>query len=428
MKNLKTLLELRLFLLLWISQSISTCGTAMTNYAIIIWVYKQKGTTLSISLLFVCSFLPYVLFAFVAGAVSERWNKKIIILVCDFFAACATLTLLLLYNANDLSVFHIYIINFILSFMNAFQSPSSNVLVSLITPKKYYIKVSGLQSFTLSLNTVLTPVLATVVITLGGLNTVLFSDLLSFLIGFVILSRVKISKINKGGDKRVSFIQNMTEGLKFLKINKALLNIILFFSLVNLLASIAGNRILPVMILAKTNNNELILGTVTSFIGIGTLLGSILVTVIKINTDKIKIIFISCAISFLGNVLWAVGPNYYFWIFAAIVVNLPIPFITANMTTIMRDNIPINLQGRVFSIRDTLQYITIPIGYFLSGFLADNIFEPLMLNDNRIQFILSYAVGDIKGSGICLMLLITGIFGFFICIINRKNPVYKKLK
>ena len=46
--------------MLWGSQTVSQLGTAMTDYAVIIWVYSQRGTASSVTLLTVCTFLPTI--------------------------------------------------------------------------------------------------------------------------------------------------------------------------------------------------------------------------------------------------------------------------------------------------------------------------------------------------------------------------------
>ena len=61
MKKFTIIKELRKFLILWSSQAVSALGTAMTNYALTIWVYGQEGTASSTTLLTLCSFLPTIL-------------------------------------------------------------------------------------------------------------------------------------------------------------------------------------------------------------------------------------------------------------------------------------------------------------------------------------------------------------------------------
>ena len=46
----------------------------------------------------------------------------------------------------------------------------------------------------------------------------------------------------------------------------------------------------------------------------------------------------------------------------------------ANMDVLLRNRIPIEMQGRVFSVRNSLQFFTIPIGYFVGGLLVDRVF------------------------------------------------------
>ena len=73
MKNfIKSLQEMKTFLLLWATQSFSGLGSAMTSYALVIWSYSQRGSALMTALLMVSSYAPYVIFSIFAGALSDR--------------------------------------------------------------------------------------------------------------------------------------------------------------------------------------------------------------------------------------------------------------------------------------------------------------------------------------------------------------------
>jgi MFS family permease len=106
MKN-HSLKQLHSFLLLWGSQTVSQLGTVMADYAIIIWVYSQRGTASSVTLLTVCTFLPTIFFRFLAGSVVDRQNKKRIMLIADLIAACGTLTVFVLHSADVLQIWHL---------------------------------------------------------------------------------------------------------------------------------------------------------------------------------------------------------------------------------------------------------------------------------------------------------------------------------
>ena len=187
MKKPNIMKGLKSFLLLWSSQAVSALGTAMTEYALIIWVYNQEGTALSVALLTLYSFAPTILFRFVAGAIADRWDKKRIMLTADLFAACGTLSVYLLYTFSALRVSHLYLINILLSFMNAFQEPAAFVATSLLVPKEQYTRVSGLQSFSGAAVSILAPALGAGLLAFGGLKVVLICDLCSFLAAFCVL-------------------------------------------------------------------------------------------------------------------------------------------------------------------------------------------------------------------------------------------------
>lgn len=103
-----TLREMRVFLLLWLTQSFSGLGSAMTSYALVIWSYNQEGSALMTALLMVSSYTPYVLFSIFAGALSDKWNKKATMLVCDTIAAASTVVMLLLLRYDMLRIWHPY--------------------------------------------------------------------------------------------------------------------------------------------------------------------------------------------------------------------------------------------------------------------------------------------------------------------------------
>ena len=136
--------ELKTFILLWLTQSLSALGSAMTSFVLIIWVYKQQGSALDSALLSICTYAPYVILSIFAGSLSDKWNKKITMLVCDSVAAVCTVFIVILMHTGMLEIWHLYLINSINGLMNTIQQPSSELATTLLVPKKYYQKVSGM--------------------------------------------------------------------------------------------------------------------------------------------------------------------------------------------------------------------------------------------------------------------------------------------
>lgn len=219
--------ELKNFLILWSGQSLSTLGSSMTNYALLIWVYQQKNSTMGVALLAVCTYLPSILLSFLAGTFVDRHNKKKIILICDSIAAMGTIFIFILMSVNKLEVWNIYLINILISIMNAFQIPADTVLISGIVPKKYYLRIGGLQSISSSVVGIITPAFATALMTLVGINMIFIVDIGTFIFAFVtLLFFIEIpDNLCKSVDieEKKSYVQDCKEGFIFLKMHKPIL-------------------------------------------------------------------------------------------------------------------------------------------------------------------------------------------------------------
>lgn len=426
---MKNIFELRSFLFLWSSQTISELGTAMTSYALIIWVYEQKTTASSITFLTICSFLPTIFFRFIAGTLADRWNKKSIMLWTDLAAACGTITIFILYSFSALMVWHLYVINILLSFMNAFQTPASFVATSLLVPKKYYTRVGGLQSLSGSAISILAPALGSCLLAFGGMTMVLVCDLVSFSVAFfTLLFFIKIPEIERTEEKNSEpFLTSALKGICYLREHSALLRITVFIAIINFLAKLGNDGMLAPFVLGRTDNNQQALGMVQSAVALGLLAGSLIVTVMKPVRNKSKVIFITTAFIFAGNIVQSLSYLPLVWCIAAFASYIPAVIMNANLTAIMREHIPSEMQGRVFSAKDTLQNCTIPLGLFLGGVLADYVMEPFMAAGSPVQEILSHFFGSGNGSGIAVMFFCAGILGITISLTRLRKPIYKDL-
>lgn len=415
--------ELKTFLVLWSTQSLSQLGSAMTNFALTLWLYQKTGSALQTALLSVCSYAPYVLMSIFAGALSDRWDKKKIMLFSDTFAACATIAVLVLLKTDLLQPLHLYLLNAVSGLMNTIQQPASDVAMTLITPKEEYQRTSGLRSLSQSFVTILHPMLATALFAAAGMELVIFVDLFTFMIAFLSLFFfVKLPKINvraakTGGESgNESLLSSSKAGLRYLIKNPMILYLILFLAGVNLVAS-TFDVTLPAYVLPRENGGEAVLGAVTSCAGIATLIGSLIVTVLPKPKDRIRVITNTMLFSLtVENFLLAFTRIPALWCIGQFLGWLVVPAMNANLDVILRTTIPVDMQGRVYSCRNTLQFFTIPVGFFLGGWLVDRVWEPMM-SDIHANHWLACLFGNGKGSGAAVMMFVIGLAGAVICII-----------
>lgn len=424
MKN--TFRKLKDFILLWLTQSLSALGSSMTGFALVIWLYNDSGSALTTAMLTVCSYAPYVVMSIFAGAISDKWNKKTVMLVCDSLAAVSTAVVFILLKTGCLQVWHLYLLNAFNGLMNTIQQPASDVAETLLIPPEYYQRTSSMRSFSNSLVSILTPVLAAAVVSFAGIDAVIMIDLSTFAMAFItLLFFIRIPHKESSSVQNESVLKTAMGGISYLRSNKGILWLILFLAAINLIASVY-EAALPAMILSKSDEEAL--GAVNACVGIATLAGSIISAVLPAPKSRIRAVCNCLLVSMsTENFMLALGKEPAVWCIGAILGWLSIPFMNANMDVIMRTRIPVEMQGRVFSARNTLQFFTIPLGYFIGGVLVDSVFEPFMSSMPADSFLCG-AFGTGKGSGAALLFMLAGFAGVAVCLIFRRVRYIRELE
>ena len=406
--------SLRDFYLLWSTQSLSQLGSSITAFALTLWLYEKTGSALSTAALTICTYAPYVVMSIFAGALSDRFDKKKTMLVCDALAALSTIVVFVLYKTDMLRVWHLYLINVISGLMNTVQQPASEVTYTLVIPKEHYQRTGGLQSLSRSLISIGNPVIAAALYGIAGLTVVIIVDLATFAVAFISLAFfIRIPKVSGDDRNEGNILRLAKEGLLYLKQNPLILYVILFMSGVNLVAS-AFDAVLPALIIPSPRGGNSVLGIVTSCSGIAMVAGSLLATFMPKPKDRVRVIYLSMLFA-LGteNFFLAFSRSPVVWCIGQVLGWIFVPVMSTNQNVIMRNTIPTNLQGRVYACRNTLQFFTIPIGLLMGGFMVDNLCEPFMAGKSGLWTSL---FGSGKGSGAALSMFILGVAGIAICL------------
>ena len=404
-------------LILWSTQSLSQLGSAMTGFALVLWSYSQYGSALTTALLTVCSYAPYVVMSIFAGALSDRWDKKRTMLLCDGLAALGTVAVLGLWLTGGLRMGHLYLINALNGLMNTVQQPASDVAVSLLTPREHYQRVGGLRAFSNSLVSLLSPICASALYGLFGLGAVIWFDLGTFsLAALCLLLLIPIPQPRQQAEASESILKSAKSGLRYLGKNRGVLDLILFLAVINLTASMF-NAALPALLIPK--GGEKALGIVQTCTGLASLAGGLLAAALPAPKSRVRVVCDSLLFSMsTENFLLALGGSLTVWCVGGVLGWIFIPIMNANLDVLLRSHIPVELQGRVYAARNTLQFFTIPVGYLLGGVLVDRVFEPSMAV-REPGSLLCQLFGSGKGAGAALFFLVIGVFGALSCLPAR---------
>lgn len=402
------------FIVIWLGQVFSLLGTSMTRFALTIWAFQETGEATALALVGFFSFAPLVLFSPIAGALVDRWNRKLVMILSDLGAGLATIVILWLYVNGRLEVWHLYVAGAFAGVFESFQFPAFSAAMSVLVPKAQYGRANGLLSLAESAAAIAAPVLAGVLLGIIGIAGVMTIDIVTFTLAVAAVLMVVVPQPQRSADGAAAASNIWKEaiyGFVYIWRRKSLLGVQITFAISNFFTSIGMVLIAP-MVLARTASNELALAAVQSAMGIGGLAGGLAMTVWggpKHRVHGVLLGFIGS--SLLGLIPLGLGQNVTVWAIGAFGLLFFIPITNASNQALWQAKVPPDVQGRVFATRRLIAQISGPLGLLLAGPLADRVFEPAMRPGGALHSLLAPFFGADHGAGMALLIVIVGILG-----------------
>ncbi|CAN5459221.1 MFS transporter [soil metagenome] len=402
------------FTFVWFGQVVSLLGTSMTGFALSIWAWQETGLATALALVGFFRFGPAVLLIPLAGALVDRWNRKLLMMLSDIGAGLSTAALLVLYLSGNLEIWHLYLTGAVAGAFSAFHFPAYSAAVTMMVSKRHYARASGMLSLAESASAIAAPLLAGVLLGPVGLVGILVLDLIALATALVILLVVHIPQPRRseaGGEGRGSLLKESLYGFRYILARPSLLGLQLVFFCINL-TSTFGNTVLAAMILSRTGNDELALGSVLSAGGVGGVAGGLLLSLWGGPRRRVHGVLLGMVFgSLLGQVLMGLGGSLPMWMLASFLFVFFIPILNGSNQAIWQAKVAPDVQGRVFATRRLIAQITIPLAMLMAGPLADRVFEPAMMPGGALAAAFSPLVGTGPGAGMALMFVVAGLFG-----------------
>jgi DHA3 family macrolide efflux protein-like MFS transporter len=396
-----------------LGQVVSLMGSSMTAFALTIWAWQVTGTATALALVGFCAFFPLVLLSPIAGALVDRWNRKLVMILSDLAAGVGTIALFILLHLGLLEIWHIYVIAAFSGAFQAFQFPAFSASITMMVPKQQLTRANAMFGMARSIPTVFAPMAAGALIAFIHISGIMLIDIATFLFAIGALLVVRVPQPQRGGaeSERRSLLSDSLFGFKYIFARPSLLGILLYFLVVNFLISLATGVLAP-MLLARSGSSEIVLGTVQMAFGIGGVAGGLVLTAWGGPKRKMLGLVVSVLLGTLvGQTILGVGRGLVVWVIGALTLSFPIPTASAASHSIWQTKVPPHLQGRVFSARIMIGQIGGAIALPMSGLLADRVFEPLMRGDSLLANAFRPLVGTGPGSGMGLMFILFGILG-----------------
>lgn len=367
----------RNFRLWFFGQLTSLVGTWMQTIAQNWLVYELTGSAADLGLVNFIGAVPMVLLTLYAGAIADRFEKRLVVFWCQVAMMLLAFILALLCWAGVVRFWHVLLLAFLLGAAMAIDTPARQAFAVELVGKEDLTNAIALNSSIFHGARVLGPAAAGVLVATSGVAGAFFLNGVSFLAVLLALFLMDVSLIRRT-DASGESSRDRLGGVRYLRENRVPRAVVLLISLSALIA-------MPFYVLVPIFAKEILgrdagaYGVLMSAAGVGSVVGSLFsanpamgrrkgrtITVSSLTFPALLLAFSFCrgyAASIL--VLVAVG-------FAYVVQN-------ALANSLLQEQVPDHLRGRVMALYVSLLLGLMRVGSLLIGLMAEYTSTPAAL-------------------------------------------------
>lgn len=417
-----------LFLIIWIGDFFSTIGSGLTAFCLGVYAFNLTGEATSTSLIVLCSFLPAFFLRPIGGLLADRFDRAVLMIIGNLGSGLGIgLTLFMMYK--ETSLVFVYPGILLSSAFFAIQNPAYKASISDFLPAELYSKASGLVQLSSAAQFLIAPLVGGILMSLMSIYLVLIIDLSTFIFSasmvFLVKSKLK-TKQNVIKSENSSLWMEFLEGIKVISKNKGILVLV---SLISLLLFYIGliQALLTPMVLVFANARTL--GIAQSLCAVGMLFSSIIIGMVKRKRNNVFILTWSLSLMGLCFSIIGIRENIWLVIIPGCLFFSTIPYANSSIDVLIRTNISNEKQGRIWALISVFTYLGSLVAYATAGFLADKIFNPLLMPGARLAntFVGSiFGVGP--GRGIAFIFFLSGIFVILLSIAIYRSKSIRELE
>lgn len=368
--------SMRTFWTVWAGQLVSQVGTAMTGFAMTIWVYQESGSVTRLAFMLLAVNLPGILLAPTAGVMVDRMNRRTVMLLADTAAGLGSLSLAVLFFTDSLVYWQILPIVAVSSAASAFQEPAYRAAIPTIVPKAQLGRANGLSDLGPAVGTLVAPAIAGGLLLAVGLGAVLAVDFFTFAVAALTLLIVRFPDVRQPAAAPRSMWFEFREGIDYLRQRPGLLGFLVVAAGLNFVLTFANVLWIPVF-LAFMNEAEL--GVVMAMIGGAMVVGSLIMGAWGGPERRVRGMLILMAVGGTGLVIAGLRPDPIVAVGGSLLLMITVPIVNGTSQTLWQTKVAPALQGRVFSTRRMIASSVTPVAFVAAGPVADGVFEPLLM-------------------------------------------------
>ncbi len=356
---------------IWLGQALSLIGSSLTQFVLLWWITSSTNSASALAIAGVMALLPQALLGPLGGTLADRLPRRTIMMVTDGITALCMIALVLLFSSNTVQLWHIYILMFIRSSMQAFQSPAAAASTANLVPQSWLPRVAGLNQSLQGIMTIAAAPLGALALAWLPFQGALMIDVVTAILGIAPLLFYAIPQPKETQNKTSSVWNDFKEGVRFVARDRGLLTLYGILGLV-ILTLMPTFSLTPLLVKQHFGLGVNQVALMEGISGVGMIVGGILISIFP-GKRPILVLLVSFAVSCGTIALTALAGSNAFWLAIVwwTVSGLTFSIGNAPMTAVLQTVVPNHMQGRVLSLLSTIMGLAGPVGLAIAAPLGE---------------------------------------------------------
>lgn len=360
------------FWMIFSGQALSLVGSALTQFVLLWWIADTTGSVAALATAGMAAMLPQALLSPLGGTFADRYSRRLLMITADVISALCMAVLIVLFLTERIELWHAYVMMFIRSAMQAFQTPAATASMAMLVPRDFLPRAAGLNQSMQSFTVVAAAPLGALAISVMPMGWALGIDVGTALLGIVPLLVFRIPQLRAAGARGIGGIwTEFREGLTLVWGHPGLRRLYGLLGAV-VLVIMPSFALLPLLIKEHFNGGAPQVALMEGLAGIGMVLGGMVVAALA-PRRQVPWILWGFAASCLALALTGLVPGRLFGVAVAWWVLSGFTFILGNapLTALLQATIPNQLQGRALSLLAMVMGLAAPVGLALATPLGE---------------------------------------------------------
>jgi DHA3 family macrolide efflux protein-like MFS transporter len=367
----------RNFFTIWFGQAFSILGSQLVSFALVWWLTKETGSAMVLASSTIMIYLPQIFLGPFVGALVDRWNRRLILMIADGTVALATLLLAFLFWQGWIQIWHIYVLVFIRSLGGTFHFPAMQASTTMLVPEKHLSRIAGVNQILEGGVRIAGPALGALLMELLPIQGVLSIDVITAALAISPLFFIDIPQPKNGKPKQKItprlVLDDVVEGARFVLAWKGFTILLGMAIFLNFIFTPAGSFI-PLLVTEHFKGGVWQLGLLESISGAGMLIGGVLLSVWGGFKKRVYNILLGMGVMGFSAAVVGFSPANAFFLAAAafFIEGVANTVMNGSAFALMQAIIAADMQGRVFSMLGAVTAALSPLGLLLAAPIVEN--------------------------------------------------------